>query len=102
MSKILSLTFVGIAISLLTLTSCEKESDCPNAVKATFTDLTGLDGCGMVIELENGDRIEPVNLSDFEIDVEDGKKIWVEYHSFSGASICMVGEIVEIDCIGER
>jgi hypothetical protein len=64
--------------------------------------MTGLDGCGMVIELENGDKLEPTNLSNFEIDVEDGKKIWVEYHGVWMASICMVGEVVEVDCIGER
>ena len=91
-----------LVVLVLLTASCDKASDCDNAVKAKFKDLTGLDGCGMVIELSNGDRLEPTNLSDFQINVDDGQKIWVEYHVISGGSICMVGEIVEIDCIGER
>lgn len=91
-----------LILGLGTLTSCDKDTDCSNAVKAEFKDLTGLDGCGMVIELANGDRLEPTNLANFEIEVVDSRKIWVEYHVVDGASICMVGEIVEIVCIGKR
>tara|TARA_B110000285_G_C14871645_1_gene489495 strand:- start:442 stop:732 length:291 start_codon:yes stop_codon:yes gene_type:complete len=83
------------------LYSCNK-NNC--SVKAEIRDLTGLDGCGFVIELENGDRVEPLNLSDYDVDIEDGNKIWVSYHatnSFIG-SICMVGQIVEIDCVSNR
>ena len=93
---------IAIALSVLTLASCDKKSSCDNAVKGTLKDLTGLDGCGMVIELKNGDKLEPSNLSDFNIELNDGQKVWVEYHSIWAASICMVGEAVEIDCLGER
>ncbi|MFT6922193.1 MAG: hypothetical protein ACJA1C_001195 [Crocinitomicaceae bacterium] len=102
MHKSFKLIIVSLGVLVLLSTSCDKASNCDNAVKAELKDLTGLDGCGMVIELSNGDRLEPTNLSDFSINIADGQKIWVEYHVTSGASVCMVGEIVEIDCIGER
>ena len=66
-------------------------------------DATGTGGCGMVIELSNGEILEPKNLSDFNINAEDGKKIWLSYHLVqTGGTNCMIGDVVEIDCITER
>jgi hypothetical protein len=93
--------FLFIALLFSTMTACDK-GDCNNAVKAEFKDLTGFDGCGMLIELPNGDRLEPLNLNEFDITPVDGQKIWVEYHTVSMASICMVGPTIEIDCISKR
>ncbi len=81
--------------------SCQKAA-CEGAVKAEFKDLSGLDGCGMLIELGNGKRLEPLNLNEFNIDAQDGKKIWVKYEKADGASVCMAGEIIKIKCISDR
>jgi hypothetical protein len=43
-----------------------------------------------------------MNLNDFNITPTDGMKVWVKYHEVAGASICMVGPIVEIDCLAKR
>ena len=83
----------------------EKHSElCPNAVEATLKDLTGLDGCSWVLELDNGKRLEPSNLQKFDnIKLEDGKRVFVEYKTIhNAASICMVGTIIEIICISEK
>lgn len=78
-------------------------STCENAKAATIEDYTGLDGCGLVIKLQNGTVLEPTNLNSFNITPTDGMKVWVKYHELSGmASICMVGPIVEIDCLAKR
>ena len=90
------LTFV-----LLIFSACERTS-CENAQAATIEDYTGLDGCGLVIKLQNGEVLEPTNLNDFNISPTDGMKVWVKYHEVSGGSFCMVGPIVEIDCITKR
>lgn len=90
-----------ILLGLMLIASCEKEP-CENAQKATFKDMTGLDGCGMMIELEDGKRLEYINLNDFEITPEDGKQIWVTYENYDGMSICMAGQMVKITCIAER
>ena len=92
-----------ISLTVLLLMACNKNK-CSDSVKAELKDLSGLDGCGYVIELENGNKLEPLNLSDFDIDLKDGNKIWVSYHlttNFIG-TICMVGDIIEIDCIINR
>ncbi len=90
------------ALSILLLVSCNR-STCDNAQAATIEDYTGLDGCGLVIKLQNGTVLEPTNLNSFNITPTDGMKVWVKYHELSGmASICMVGPIVEIDCLAKR
>jgi hypothetical protein len=84
---------------------------------ATVRDLTGLDGCGFVFELEDGNRLEPLRilycgtpsapnetkdnpLLDFEF--VDGKKVMINYEILPNyGSICMVGPIVKIKCISE-
>ncbi|MES2799960.1 MAG: hypothetical protein V4638_08085 [Bacteroidota bacterium] len=89
-----------ISISFL-LISCSSEK-CPGGEKATLVDLTGLDGCGFVIELEDGSRLEPTNLLDYDNTPVNGKKVWVKYQTVDGGSICMVGQIVEITCLEPR
>jgi hypothetical protein len=97
MKKILFFT----ALSFL-IFSCSKTHE--GMTKATIKDYTGLDGCGMLIVLENGNEIEPSNLNSFSssVSISDGQKVWVKYHEIGGASICMVGAIVQIDELEER
>ncbi len=97
MKKIILFT----ALSFL-IFSCSKSHE--GMTKATIKDYTGLDGCGMLIVLENGDEIEPSNLNSFSssVSISDGQKIWVKYHEIGGGSICMVGPTVEIDEMEER
>lgn len=73
-------------------------------MKAELRDLSVLDGCGFVIELENGNKLEPLNLSDFDIDLNDGKKICVSYHLTTKmiATVWMVVDIAEIECLANR
>jgi hypothetical protein len=95
---------LAVVISLCFWGCSTKTDACSNkAVRATMRDFTGLSGCGWVIELQNGSNIEPINLKDFDIPLYDGLPVWVDYKVASNAaSICMVGEIVRINCIRER
>ena len=63
--------------------------------KATVTDLTGLDGCKFVLQLETGNRLEPDKLSEeFKKDKLD---VWIKYSiDKNSVSICMVGQKVLI------
>jgi hypothetical protein len=90
-----------LASILLSSTGCRK-NECVDGEKAVLRDLNGLDGCGFVVELTDGTRLEPVNLSDFSVSLTDGKPVWVEYHEISSGSICMVGTTVQIDCLEAR
>ena len=84
---------------LLILGSCAKDKNCANSEHAELKNLTGLDGCGWVLELDNGSKLEPQNLTDFEIELVEGKDVHVRYTEIEGGSICMVGQIVTIDCL---
>jgi hypothetical protein len=63
-------------------------------------DYTGLDGCTFIIELDNGIRLEPVEIvPDFVL--KDGQRILCAYTEIPLGSICMVGKTVRMDCIEE-
>jgi hypothetical protein len=95
------LTFVlGLAFFVSTATQCEEDTvECPEGVTAEFVDLTGLDGCSWVLELEDGTRLEPVNLSDFDLTPEADRPVSVSYTEVEVATICMAGLVVELECL---
>lgn len=65
----------------------------------TVKDYTGLDGCSLIIELDNGTKLEPYNIVP-NIVLKDGQRVKVSYTELSNmASICMVGKIVRLDCV---
>ncbi|MDG0973923.1 MAG: hypothetical protein P8O07_07155 [Crocinitomicaceae bacterium] len=102
MKKLLK-TISSISLITLLLLACNK-NECSDSVKGELKDLSGLDGCGFVIELGNGNKLEPLNLSDFDFDLIDGNKVWISYHLTTNmiGTTCMVGDIIEIDCIANR
>ena len=68
-------------------------------VTGTVMDYTGLDGCGFVIELDNGEKLEPAQVVP-EYTFVDGRRVKLSYTPLDGmGSICMVGTIVRIDYI---
>lgn len=102
---------------IIVFTQCESDSTKDCSTPATVRDLTGLDGCGWVFELEDGTRLEPLAgiprcgfgelskegsedpLASFEF--VDGKKVFISYEKTNRPSICMVGPTVKITCISE-
>jgi len=76
--------------------------DCVENVKATLVDKTGLDGCTWTLRLKDGSFLEPTNLSDFSIELVNDKPVVISYTVRSDlVSICMIGPIVDIDCMQE-
>ena len=99
MKRFLSLL---ILTGLLFIISCEDKDetlDCD--IKATLRDYTGLDGCGFVLVLDNGEVLEMGGFDeepDFQFN--DGMEVSISYEEMQGmASICMVGPIVRIMCM---
>jgi|APGre2960657404_1045060.scaffolds.fasta_scaffold16694_2 hypothetical protein len=86
----------SIFLFVLLFSGCKKSS--AGWEKASIQDLTGLDGCGKVIQLEDQSYLEPVNLPEFSnsATLVDDQKVWIKYQEVSGGSICMVGKIIEI------
>jgi hypothetical protein len=89
-------------ISLALMVSCAKNTSCTSASKGKLKNLTGLDGCGWVIEA-NGKTYEPINLGEFDSSLlVENQHIFFSYNSFSGGSICMVGETIQLTCVEKR
>ena len=117
----ITLIICYIIFGLLLLSSCsmldakddeDKRVDVGNCgTKATVRDLTGLDGCGKVLELENGKKLIPFifcgtpplpQAEDFWINkAKDGMKVSVSYSVSEISNICMAGETVTLSCIQE-
>lgn len=65
-------------------------------VSGTVRDYTGLDGCGWVIELENGNKLEPAVVLP-NIQFYDGQELTLWYKEMEGmSSTCMAGTIAKI------
>ncbi len=112
MKRILLLLFI-----VFTISQCNDDDTNTCSTYATIKDLTGLDGCGYVFELEDGSRLEPVRqllfcgtpplpkeitedpLYGFEF--VNGKRVRISYEETGSASICMAGPVVKITCIQE-
>lgn len=114
MKKLIAIIFlVGIFAQCDTVV-CSLECQVP----ATVRDLTGLDGCGFVFELEDGSRLIPwgsigycgtgplpeevTNNPLYNFEFVDGKEVLIGYVPVEGSTICMSGELVEITCLTER
>jgi hypothetical protein len=108
----------ALSLSLLLHVSCESEDIASTSceIPATVRDLTGLDGCGFVFELEDGRRLEPQHglaycgtpplpkeVTEnplYGFDWADGKKVKIGYKKCTDCgSYCMTGQVVKITCI---
>ena len=99
-----NITLFFLLVFIMLNYSCKQNNPpAPDAIKATLTDYTGFDGCSWVIKLQNNEVIEPVNLGEFNIELKEGKKIWIKFTVADNmASICMVGPIVKLEGVWER
>lgn len=98
MKRVNFLSFIVIVLALLTFsTSCKKEQlmDCTGSV-GVFKDFTGLDGCGVLIELDDGTILEDTGLRLWDVEVDGSTKYCISYEETGGASVCMVGKLVEV------
>ena len=81
-------------------TNKKGESKCEEM--GTIKDYTGLDGCKFLIELENGEKLQPVKYTDSDLDhpLKDGQRIKFSYKEVTDQmSICMTGKMIEVTCI---
>lgn len=111
--KVLALLLIP---SLFLFNSCELihadslEAECK--VPATVRDITGLDGCSFVLELNNGERLIPLMETSFaepqSITVKvngnfhtfmEGQKVLINYVADNRPNICMAGQSIIISCI---
>lgn len=98
--KYLSVLWVLLVIGC---SSCEKDTpidDYPSCdgKGMQLVDLTGLDGCGWVLQKDSS-LFEPINIDSFDIPLRHEHYYYVKFDTVNAVSICMVGPIIEIECI---
>jgi hypothetical protein len=93
-----------LLMATLAVVSCNKNNGCPNSSdKAIVRDFTDIDTCGIVFQLEDGTKVEPMNLSEFQsFELFEGQWIWLKFKKVSGTSTCQLGDVVRIQCMSER
>lgn len=81
------------------LLSCAvvKSSETVTGIPATVIDYSELDGCRFLLKLEDGRKLEPVNLENKYM--KDGLRVLITWKNAEGMSICMAGTMVEITSI---
>ena len=101
MKKIL--IFGAIFTSILATTACTKNNGCPNSSnKAIVRDFSDIDTCGIVFELEDGSKVEPMNLSEWQaFEFVDEQLVWLKFKKVPGQSTCQLGDVVRINCVSE-
>jgi len=70
-------------------------------IRATVVDMSGLDGCTFLLKLEDGKKLEPLNLD--QAYKKDGLAVWIRYVDSKGSvSICMAGKMVKLIALEKR
>ena len=97
------LALLTLLIGSLSIISCKKNNGCARSEKGWIRDLSDSDTCGVLIELEDGTKLEPTNWTEHNpLSWSNGDLVWVSYKEASGASLCNTGEIVKLRCISSR
>ena len=107
--------YLGFVFVLVALLRCDTTEvivcfpmEC--STLATVKDLSGLDGCGLLFELEDGTRLEPERRVYVQppgqeedplyyFDLKANQKVQISYQYSNAASACMAGDMVFITCI---
>jgi hypothetical protein len=105
-----------VIIFLLSIASCDSETSeikcyaqgCSE--EAVVKDLSGLDGCGVFLELKDGTRLIPERRTYVQaptreedplyyFDLQVGKSVRVSYLESFAITTCMAGKVVFFTCI---
>jgi hypothetical protein len=116
----MTMRLLALVIIVFAVSACDEDKlqvSCNEGVAAIVRDLTGLDGCGFVFELEDGTRLEPYMIGYcgtpplpkevtenplYNFEWVDGKEVIIGFEEVEdAASICMAGPIVKITCLQE-
>jgi len=107
--KIFSNFYIVLFITLIAFTSSctqlknKNNNQCPNQVEGIMINMSNLDGCGWMIQLNDDSKLNPINLDDFSITLLDNKKIIISYtENTDMMDSCMAGKIISIICITDR
>ncbi|HVI43830.1 MAG TPA: hypothetical protein VM802_03140 [Chitinophaga sp.] len=96
---------IVLVVAALTTVSCKTQqkghAEC--RYEGTVKDMSGLDGCGMMIELKDGSRLQPVEFKEPGFTLKDGQHVKLNYTELKDRmTTCMSGKVVRVECIREE
>jgi hypothetical protein len=96
--------FCTLFLSLLLVQCASKKDivkDTTCKTVAMAVDMTGLDGCKILLVLKDGTRLLPAEMPEVDFELENGLQLRINYEVLEDqVSICMAeSEIVKITCI---
>lgn len=104
----LSSLLTGVVLFVVTTAAekCDKAAESvstPCEYSATAKDFTGLDGCGMLLILDSGEKLLVTNLGEFK-PLYDGEMVRISYVKAEDMmSICMTEDaIVNVTCMARK
>jgi len=94
-------TFILFVLSIFILTACQKVEEITFQETGTVVDYAGAGNCGIVIELDNGNRIQPLYFPDGFI-FSNGQRVLVEFTELPNVvSTCDRGAASDIKYVEE-
>jgi hypothetical protein len=118
------LLFIALLVTLNSCSLLHPEAEpvpetCPAetcTTLATVKDMRGLDGCGFILVLDSGEKLQPVADFDFtglclwtgalqqqpnanEPALTDGLRVRIGYKEVSRLNACMLGKTVQLTCL---
>jgi hypothetical protein len=87
-------------VHLITESAEEPDYRAMKYTAAIIKDYRDLDGCTYLLELENGEKLHPVNLHD-SLRVNN-LKVWMKYSVTDDITVCMAGKPVQVNDIKAR
>jgi len=107
---------LAVVVLLTSLFKCNRSEKTAEYVPvgcsemASVVDFTGLDGCGLMLVLDDGTRLNPEKRVYIQAPKREddplyyftlvaGEKVKIAYKETSGMDACMAGKIVFITCI---
>ena len=99
---------IGLILSFGIIMGCNSHANSTKASKnknettGVFVDMKSIDGCQWIIKLEDGTKLQAVNLNKFDIEPADGMKIEFTYKKSDMATVCMMGQSIEILSIHKK
>ena len=97
--------FVALLACIVTSLACHStavttQTDFAKYTKATVIDYSEVSGCGFLLMLEDGSKLQASTLP--KKFLHNGMDVWIQYTIKKSASICQAGKIIDLNDIRKR
>lgn len=91
LQKYISIVFFSLLIQTFTVAQCDKVG---------LVTASDMEGCALLIQLANGDLIEPINSDNYRLEI--GQTIQFDFERSAGNLACSGNETIQLTCVEEQ